>query len=145
MSNNEHNGNIVIGEGVSVKGTLKVPGKATVNGTLEGELETDELTVGSKGSLLGKVHARQADIHGKTYDSITVSEHLIVRSTGQIHGTAHYGKIEIERGGSISGSVNPIDGLGTTMAKRPGLYSAIPTLEFDPALAHELAEQAKSD
>jgi cytoskeletal protein CcmA (bactofilin family) len=147
-NNNEHSGNIVIGEGVAVNGTLKVPGKATVNGTLEGELVADELTVGPKGSVLGKVHARLADVHGKTYDSITASEHLIVRSTGQIHGTASYGKIEMERGGLISGSINPIaESSAAPPATAPLAGDVLPTLTFDPTLAQALTltTQAKGN
>lgn len=55
----------------------------------------------------GKVKVRKADVHGESHDSITASEYLIIRSSGQIHGTASYGKIEIERGGLITGSVSP--------------------------------------
>lgn len=103
----DNKGNILIGDGVEVSGTFKVPGKAMVNGSLEGELFADELTVGPKGRLRGNVSVRRADIHGESYDSITVSEHLIIRSTGQIHGTTAYGKIEIERGGLITGHIAP--------------------------------------
>ena len=111
----ESEGDIVIGEGVSVSGKLKVPGKATINGTLDGELTADELTVGPKGKLLGKVQARRVDVFGQTHESVTASEHLIIRSTGQIHGTAAYGNIEIERGGLISGSISPIQSPGKSV------------------------------
>ncbi len=103
----ENKGSILIGEGVEVSGTFKVPGKAMINGSLEGELFADELTVGTKGKLRGTVSVRRADIHGESHDSITVSDHLIIRSTGQIHGLASYGKIEIERGGLITGRIAP--------------------------------------
>jgi cytoskeletal protein CcmA (bactofilin family) len=109
MDNKDFQGCIFIGEGVAVSGSLTVPGKATINGSLEGELVADELTVGQNGKLLGKVKVRRADVHGESHDSIAASEHLIIRSTGQIHGVASYGKIEIERGGLITGSIAPIE------------------------------------
>jgi cytoskeletal protein CcmA (bactofilin family) len=105
----EKSGNIVIGEGVTVTGTLNVPGKATINGWLQGELTADELTVGTQGKVVGKVNVRIADIHGSMHKSIAASEQLIIRSTGQVHGLAIYGKIEIARGGMIVGNLEPID------------------------------------
>jgi cytoskeletal protein CcmA (bactofilin family) len=107
MDSKEFQGSIVIGEGVSVNGALNVPGKAIINGSLQGELIADELTVGQKGKLLGKVAVRRADVHGESHDSISASEHLIIRSTGQIHGVVSYGNIEIERGGLITGKIGP--------------------------------------
>lgn len=130
----DNRGNILIGEGVEVNGTFKVPGKAMINGSLEGELLADELTVGPKGKLRGNVSVRRADIHGESHDRITVSEHLVIRSTGQIHGMAAYGKIEIERGGLITGHIAPCpkssapsDGAGTSAATDADLPTASPS------------------
>ncbi len=119
----ENKGSILIGEGVEVSGTFKVPGKAMINGSLEGELFADELTVGTKGKLRGTVSVRRADIHGESHDSITVSDHLVIRSTGQIHGLASYGKIEIERGGLITGRIAPCQ---TTTPSVPSVAVAPP-------------------
>ena len=102
-------GNLTIGEGVKVLGQLHVPGLAVINGTLEGELQADELLVGPKGSLSGKVRVRTADVHGSTFEILEASEFLRVRSSGCINGQARYGVIEIEKGGAISGTVSPVD------------------------------------
>ncbi len=113
-SSTDHKGNIIIGDGVTVNGSFTVPGKAMINGSLQGELVADELTIGPQGKVLGKVKVRKADVHGESHESITASEYLIIRSTGQIHGTASYGKIEIERGGLITGTVSPCGDSGAT-------------------------------
>lgn len=107
----EKSGNITIGEGVTVTGTLSVPGKATINGWIQGELTADELTVGTEGKVVGKVVVRIADIHGSTHDSISATEQLTIRSTGQVHGTASYGKIEIARGGVMVGKIGPSESM----------------------------------
>lgn len=106
---NEQKGNLIIGEGVSVTGTFSIPSKAVINGTLNGELTADEVMVGKQGKLTGKITARNADIHGETHDTLTIANHLILRSTGKIHGRATYGELEIERGGLVSGTVLPED------------------------------------
>lgn len=100
-------GNLTIGEGVKVVGQLVVPGLAVINGTLQGELQADELLVGPKGSLSGQVRVRTADIHGSTHETLEASEFLCVRSTGRVNGQARYGEIEIEKGGVIRGAISP--------------------------------------
>lgn len=124
----DQKGNILIGEGVKASGSFSVPGKAMINGSLEGELVADELTVGPQGKLLGKVKVRKADVYGESHDSISASEHLIIRSTGQIHGLAAYGKIEIERGGIITGNIAPVVALVVASAPKPASTDLLPTL-----------------
>lgn len=105
----ERKGSIFIGEGVTVTGSFSIPGRAVVNGTLNGELSADELLVGEQGMLVGKITARNADIHGKTNDTLTVSNHLVIRASGRVNGKASYGELEIERGGLVSGTIAPAD------------------------------------
>ena len=124
----EFQGSIIVGEGVSVKGSFKVPNRAVINGSLEGELDADELLIGKGGKLVGAVRVKRADVHGETHHSLHASEHLVVRGTGRIHGKATYGLIEIERGGLIHGEVasltmhpgnTPADLDVSTHAKQP--------------------------
>jgi cytoskeletal protein CcmA (bactofilin family) len=103
----QHKGSIVIGEGVTVTGSFVVPGRAVINGSLQGELQADDLLVGARGKLVGNVKVRKAVIYGETHDTLQASEHLLIRSTGRISGKATYGEIEIERGGLVQGSVLP--------------------------------------
>lgn len=121
MSNNpalkgDAPGNLTIGEGVKVVGQLVVPGLAVINGTLEGGLQAGELLVGPQGTLSGQVNVRVADIHGRTFDTLTAAEFLCVRATGIVSGKAHYGEIEIEKGGVVQGAVGPFTDEATLAA-----------------------------
>lgn len=106
---NDVPGNLIIGEGVKVVGQLIVPGLAVIHGTLEGGLEAGELLVGAQGSVSGQINVRKADVYGRTFDNITASEFLCVRVSGVVSGKAHYGEIEIEKGGVIQGTVGPVN------------------------------------
>lgn len=105
----ELQGSIMVGAGVSVKGFFKVPNRAVINGSLEGELDADELLIGKGGKLVGTVRVKRADVHGEAHNSLHASEQLTVRGTGRIHGKATYGLIEIERGGMIHGEVLSVE------------------------------------
>ena len=103
-------GSLTVGEGVRIVGKLVVPGKAVINGSLEGELQADDLLVGPRGVLTGQVKVRTADVHGTTHDTIEATEFLCVRSSGQVHGQARYGEVEIEKGGVFRGAIAPFAG-----------------------------------
>ena len=125
-------GNLTIGEGVKVVGQLVVPGLAVINGTLQGELQADELLVGPKGSLSGQVRVRTADIHGSTHETLEASEFLCVRGTGRVNGQARYGEIEIEKGGVIRGAIAPA-GDATPAAPAIVMPPSAPTEPADSA------------
>jgi cytoskeletal protein CcmA (bactofilin family) len=116
----DQKGTIYIGEGVTVTGSFNIPGRAVVNGTLNGELTADELMVGQQGQLTGQIAVRNADIHGQTHDTLTASNHLVIRSTGRVHGKASYGELEIERGGLVAGTIVPSEAKSAPPAAKPG-------------------------
>ncbi len=107
---NNEAGSIMIGEGVSVSGKFIVPGRAVINGSLDGELQAEELLVGAQGKIVGNVKVRRADVFGEVHDTLLASEHLIIRTSGRVNGNASYGEIEIERGGLVQGAVVPARG-----------------------------------
>lgn len=121
-------GNIQIGEGVTITGTVDIPGKAVINGILNGELHADELVVGKDGRLNGTVSVNKAEIHGTTHESLTVRDHLTLRSTGRVHGKVVYGEIEIERGGQISGTVGQPNQTEQQVVARAIPGTSLPTL-----------------
>lgn len=111
----KNKGNIVIGEGVSVIGNFSVPGTALIEGSFEGDLAADAVVVGVRGQLVGKVKTREADILGETRQDLHVTGKLIVRSSGRIHGSAMYGELEVERGGTLQGAIRPISLAAVTL------------------------------
>ncbi|MEY2620052.1 MAG: hypothetical protein RL522_3054 [Pseudomonadota bacterium] len=133
-------GNLTIGEGVKVVGQLVVPGLAIINGTLQGELQADELLVGPKGSLSGQVRVRTADIHGSTHETLEASEFLCVRGTGRVHGQARYGEIEIEKGGVIRGAISPCGETAQTAPVAPVAALAPAPAPATPADTNGAAE-----
>lgn len=98
-------GQLLVGEGVTVHGTVRVTGRASVNGVVEGTLQADELIVGPNGRVTGQMSARRIDVSGQTHDTLTATERLLVRSTGVVRGTVRYGELETERGGVVVGMV----------------------------------------
>ncbi len=97
---------LTIGSGVMARGVLHVPGKATVHGTIEGELTADEVLVGSTGKVYGKLKARRVDVLGQLGETIDCQESLVIRQSGKVTGKLDYSEIEIEKGGEFVGQLN---------------------------------------
>jgi len=103
--NSEQAGSIVIGSDVSIKGTLNVPNRAVVNGSIDGEITARELVVGQTGRILGHAKTERADIYGEVNQTFEVSQSLTLRATGRVVGVLNYAEIEIEKGGLVEGKM----------------------------------------
>jgi|SRR6185369_5941129 len=106
-SEGDSKGCVTLGEGVVFKGTISVPGKFVVNGTVEGgDIEARELLVGGSGVVSGKVIVDSAVVHGKVTEHIEAKVLLSIGKSGRVEGSAIYEELEIEKGGRISGSIS---------------------------------------
>ena len=106
MSDQNHNGSLVVGKGVSIIGTLSIPGKLTVDGHIEGEITAKEVQVGEAGKDTGKLSVTIADVRGELIDSISVTEMLILRGTAKVRGNVVYNALQIEQGAVIEGTLS---------------------------------------
>jgi cytoskeletal protein CcmA (bactofilin family) len=100
--------NIHIGEGVVIKGSITLPGHATVNGSVDGELRAGSLEIGKTGEVIGKVFANRISVSGILNDEIHCKEHFHISSTGRVTGNLEYSEIEIDRGGKFIGDMKEI-------------------------------------
>ncbi|APB98173.1 bactofilin family protein [Polynucleobacter asymbioticus] len=105
MIENNQKGCLLIGEGVTIKGTFTVPDIVTVAGTVEGELFARETIIEATGFVKGKIESDTVDVKGRTEESILAKKFMIIRSTGSVSGTIKYAEIEIEKGGHLHGDV----------------------------------------
>ena len=107
-TNLDQSNNLVIGNGVTFKGTLNVPKKATVYGTIDGELTAEEIFIGQSGKITGKVTARSIEVEGELHQIIHCRDHLHIRASGKVSGKLEYSQIQIERGGEFRGEMQQV-------------------------------------
>ena len=97
------NGILQVGSGVVCKGTLSVPGLASIDGLVEGALTASRLEIGSKGAVNGTVNAAIVKVAGMLADSVQAEQSLVIEPTGQVTGAVSYRSIEVRKGGQLLG------------------------------------------
>jgi cytoskeletal protein CcmA (bactofilin family) len=103
-------GTLYIGEGVTIKGAVVVPGTVVVDGLLEGDIDVDNLLLRARGTVTGRIRvAKNAEISGRVLDRLEVKGLLVLRAGGRIEGNTRFGTLTIEPGANITGEVSSVD------------------------------------
>ncbi|MCE2871940.1 MAG: polymer-forming cytoskeletal protein [Oxalobacteraceae bacterium] len=108
MADTNPPGSLLVGDGVYMKGTMNVPGIASVDGKLEGQLTADVIVIQANGSVDGKTTANHIKVAGTLTDTAVASKTLVVESSGMVSGAVTYAEMEIKKGGSIQGGIYKI-------------------------------------
>ena len=153
---------LYVGQGVSIIGDISVPGIIVVDGTVEGNVCGRAVWVSPSGVIKGSIVATEAEIHGTISDTIEVKQLLTVHPTGRVLGDVHYGELQLEKGGVISGtlccvsdqqetvepvlgrperpkvihrleSVRPLNGAGNGLANGSSLHGMLPPADYRAA------------
>lgn len=97
----------VIGVDVNVKGNLNNKGSIQINGTVEGEIKSDEnITIGETADVSGPIAAKNILISGKVTGTITAGEKLEVDPTGTISGDIKTKTLIFREGAVFNGTCN---------------------------------------
>ena len=105
-SQGKYEGHVLIGEGVKIVGEIRDCRQIEIHGTVEGDLEAEELIVHANGLLTGNVRTDRAQVHGSIDGDMSVKHLLDVKSKGSVAGTTQYGELSIETGGRIVGTLD---------------------------------------
>jgi cytoskeletal protein CcmA (bactofilin family) len=98
-------GSLLVGEGVFMKGTMQVPGVASIDGKLEGQLSADSVFIQQNGSMDGQTTANHVRVAGTLTDTTVANRTLLVEATGLVAGSITYQELEIKKGGSLQGGI----------------------------------------
>lgn len=153
---------LYVGQGVTIKGDIAVPGIVVVDGTLEGNVCARAVWVSPSGVIKGSIAATEAEIHGTISETIEVKQLLTVHPTGRVSGDVHYGELQLEKGGVIAGTLccvsdqketvepvlgkverpkvihrieqlRPLNGAGNGLANGAGLHGMLPPADYRAA------------
>jgi len=98
-------GSLLVGDGVFMKGSMQVPGTASIDGKLEGELTADTVIVQNNGAMDGRTTANHVRVAGSLTNTTVANKSPAVESSGLIGGSITYNELEIKKGGQLQGSI----------------------------------------
>jgi len=140
-------GSLLVGEGVFMKGTMQVPGVASIDGKLEGQLSADSVFIQQNGSMDGQTTANHVRVAGTLTDTTVANRTLLVEATGLVAGSITYQELEIKKGGSLQGGIYKVGREAPAIPARapepPRVAAPEPVVTPEPAAeAAPVAEQA---
>lgn len=100
----------VLNSDVEIKGNVKFSGELTLEGKLEGEINSDgTLNVGETGVVNGNVSAGTVVVRGKINGNVVAREKIDIKSKAEVFGDIRSSKLAIEEGVTFVGKteVNP--------------------------------------
>ena len=106
MAEEVNKGGLMVGQGVIMRGEIKVPSIALIDGTVDGVLEADVVNITENGTMTGTTTASRVRVAGRINQSTTARTELFITKSGSVTGTVAYGELEIEKGGVFEGSVS---------------------------------------
>ena len=100
---------LVVGRSIALSGRIESCEKLIVEGTVETEMSgCREFEIARTGVFKGTAEVESADISGTVEGTLTARGVLTLRASGRVQGNISYGQLEIERGGTLIGDVQPL-------------------------------------
>lgn len=108
----ENNVDTIIGINVVLKGNLRNKGSIQINGTVDGEVKSDEnINIGETAKINGPVVAKTIEISGEVKGLVEATERLEVNPTGKVFGDINAKSLIIKQGAKFIGkSIMPASG-----------------------------------
>ena len=97
---------LLIGEGVTITGTIKAENEVTIQGGVDGDVDCHTIIVTKTGSMKGKLKAEIMKVEGKVEGEMNINDQLHIRTKGSVNGKVFYGSIQIDDGGKLLGEIN---------------------------------------
>ncbi len=92
--------------GTKIIGDLHSKGTIRFDGEIQGNIFCEsKIVIGKEGVVKGNVQSQEAEISGSIEGQVDVAGFLSCTPTCEIKGNIEYGKIKIEEGAHISGSI----------------------------------------
>ena len=133
-------GSLLVGEGVYMKGTMRVPGIASIDGKMEGELAADTVIIQPNGSMDGVTTANHVRVAGALTNTTVANRTLVIESTGVIAGSITYEELEIKKGGSLQGGIYKVGQQAPAAAAKPQKPAPVAAPEPSPTAAEAASE-----
>ena len=142
----ENQADTVIGVDVNVKGNLNNKGSIQINGTVDGEIKSDEnITVGETALVSGPVVAKNILVSGKVEGTVTANEKLEVDPTGSITGDIKTKILIFREGANFNGTCAMSEEKKAISTEKTGPKTEAATENKEPAQKSGFWDKSKKN
>ncbi len=138
-------GALLVGEGVYMMGSMRVPGTASIDGKLEGELTADTVIIQTNGSMDGRTTANHVRVAGQLNNTTVANKTLVIEASGRIGGAITYEELEIKKGGSLQGGIYKVGQAAPQAPVAAAKPAAAPAPAAPATAAAPAAAEAEAD
>jgi cytoskeletal protein CcmA (bactofilin family) len=97
-------------EGTSVEGNLSTESNLRVDGSIDGNIQCKgKFVLGQTGKLKGNLTALESEVEGTIIGDLAIDDLLVLRKTAIIQGKITTGRLVIEDGAQLGGSIETAD------------------------------------
>jgi cytoskeletal protein CcmA (bactofilin family) len=112
---------LTVGKGITLSGEIRACDLLVVEGQVEATLsESRAIEISTSGVFKGVADIESAEVSGLIEGELVVRNTLVIHSTGRVLGKISYGRIEIARGGIISGQIDVLPDVPMARAESEG-------------------------
>jgi cytoskeletal protein CcmA (bactofilin family) len=104
-------GTLIVGRDIQVKGQIDECQTLIVEGRVEASLRANRLEVRKGGIFVGAADVDLAEVAGTFDGTLRVAEELRIGANGRAQGDIYYGRLAIDAGGVIAGTVGTVEDL----------------------------------
>lgn len=127
---------LIVGSEISLAGEITACDHLVVEGRIEAKIkDCQTIEIAEQGVFKGSAEISDGDIAGRFEGDLSVSGLLRLRASGVVTGTIKYGELQVETGGKLIGTLQPLGGdVGATASVAPAAAAApqpAPTPLFD--------------
>ena len=97
----------IISAELTVRGDLICQGDMQIEGTVEGDIKSRNLTIGQAGSVKGAVEAETVQVNGSISGQIKAKS-VILNEAAQVFSDIKYERLVIEAGARLNGTCKPM-------------------------------------
>lgn len=126
---------LIVGSEISLAGEITACDHLVVEGRIEAKIkDCQTIEIAEQGVFKGSAEISDGDIAGRFEGDLSVSGLLRLRASGVVTGTVKYGELQVETGGKLIGTLQPLGGdVGAvaSAAAAPAAPQPAPTPLFD--------------
>ncbi len=103
-----YNDHSFIGEQTHVVGDLRFTGGLHLEGSITGNVDSENGCLHLHGEVVGDVNVPNAVISGVVRGNVTVHDHLELTSDARVEGVISYQRMEMSLGAQVTGQLQPL-------------------------------------